>query len=138
MENASKALIIAGAILLAILLISLGIMIYQQASAQVNSAGMSDAELSAFNQKWTKYQGKQKGTMVRSLVQEVIANNNGDESASGRQIEIAAATGSTSVVTLATGTGKQPAYATNFSNTGIYTVDVIYDSTGRINKITVK
>ena len=33
MENASKALIIAGAILLAILIISLGIMIYQQASS---------------------------------------------------------------------------------------------------------
>ena len=31
MENASKALIIAGAILLAILLISLGIMIFNQA-----------------------------------------------------------------------------------------------------------
>ena len=34
MENASKALIIAGAILLAILLISLGIMIFNQAQIQ--------------------------------------------------------------------------------------------------------
>ena len=37
MENASKALIIAGAILLAILLISLGIMIYNQAQNTVNN-----------------------------------------------------------------------------------------------------
>ena len=36
MENASKALIIAGAILLAILLISLGIMIFNQAQDTVN------------------------------------------------------------------------------------------------------
>ena len=36
MENASKALIIAGAILLAILLISLGIMIFNQAHMRVS------------------------------------------------------------------------------------------------------
>ena len=61
MENASKALIIAGAILLAILLISLGIMIFNQAQSAIDGSGMSDAELTAFNQKFTKYEGKQKG-----------------------------------------------------------------------------
>ena len=49
MENASKALIIAGAILLAILLISLGIMIFNQAQDTVNNSGMSQAEITAFN-----------------------------------------------------------------------------------------
>ena len=39
MENASKALIIAGAILLAILLISLGIYIFSQAQSVVNDSG---------------------------------------------------------------------------------------------------
>lgn len=132
MENASKALIIAGAILLSILLISLGIMIYNQASSQVNNSGMSDAELSTFNQKWTKYEGSQKGTMVRSLVQEVIANNNGDTTGNSRQVTL---TGT--AVSLATGTGKNPTYATNFANTGTYTVTCSYDGTGRINKITI-
>ena len=45
MENASKALIIAGAILLAILLISLGIMIFNQAQDTVTNSGMTEAEL---------------------------------------------------------------------------------------------
>ena len=40
MENASKALIIAGAILLAILLISLGIMIFNQAQDTVSNKSM--------------------------------------------------------------------------------------------------
>ena len=44
MENASKALIIAGAILLAILIISLGIMIYNQASGVVNNNAMSEVD----------------------------------------------------------------------------------------------
>ena len=45
MENASKALIIAGAILLSILLITLGIMIFGQAQDTVNNSGMSQAEI---------------------------------------------------------------------------------------------
>ena len=75
MENASKALIIAGAILLAILLISLGIMIFTQAQDTVTNSGMSEAEVQSFNSKFTKYEGDIKGTMVKSLVQEVLSNN---------------------------------------------------------------
>ena len=79
MENASKALIIAGAILLAILLISLGIMIFNQAQDTVTNSGMSEAELTAFNNKFLKYEGDAvKGTMVKSMVQEVKANLNTD------------------------------------------------------------
>ena len=72
MENASKALIIAGAILLAILLISLGIMIFTQAQDVVSGSGMTEAQISAFNDKFLKYEGKRKGTMVKSLIQEVL------------------------------------------------------------------
>ena len=75
MENASKALIIAGAILLSILLISLGIMIFNQAQDTVTNSGMTEAELTAFNNKFLKYEGKQKGTIVKSMIQDVMANN---------------------------------------------------------------
>lgn len=75
MENASKALIIAGAILLAILLISLGIMIFNQAQDTVNNSGMTQAEISAFNNKFLKYEGTQKGSVVKSLVNDAIVNN---------------------------------------------------------------
>ena len=81
MENASKALIIAGAILLAILLISLGIMIFNQAQDTVTNSGMTEAELTSFNNKFLKYEGNQKGTMVKSMMQEVksIDANASDE-----------------------------------------------------------
>ena len=55
MENASKALIIAGAILLAILLITLGILVYNQAAGVINSNAMSDVEIQQFNQKFLQY-----------------------------------------------------------------------------------
>ena len=89
MENASKALIIAGAILLAILLISLGIFIFSQAQDTVTNSGMSQAETSAFNTKFTKYEGVRKGSVVRSMIQEVIASNaDENNSSAGRTVKI--------------------------------------------------
>lgn len=87
MENASKALIIAGAILLAILIISLGILIYNQASSVAQKNGMDEVETSSFNQKFTQYEGTVKGSTVRSLVQAVIANNSAAENEE-RQVKI--------------------------------------------------
>lgn len=75
MENASKALIIAGAILLAILIISLGIVIYQQAKGVINENAMSQVEITQFNTQFTQYQGKQRGSTIKSLYQTVLSNN---------------------------------------------------------------
>lgn len=90
MENASKALIIAGAILLAILIISLGIVIYQQASGVINNSSMSQVEVTQFNTQFTQYQGKQRGSVVKALFQSVLANNVSQDS-EDRQVKIVCA-----------------------------------------------
>ena len=88
MENASKALIIAGAILLAILLISLGIMIFNQAQGTVNNSGMSQAEITSFNNKFLKYAGKEKTKSdIKALANEILASN-ANESNANRKIGI--------------------------------------------------
>ncbi len=132
MENASKALIIAGAILLAILLISLGIMIFTQAQGTIKGAGMSEAQVSAFNQKFTKYQGKQKGSTIRAMVQEVMANNNSEEASDETMVYI-----SGPVVSLKTGANESPNFSKKFSNTEIYKVRYEYDK-GRVSGIIVE
>ena len=58
MENASKALIIAGAILISILLISLGIVIYNSAKDAASTDQMDDFQVSAFNSKFKKVDHK--------------------------------------------------------------------------------
>ena len=79
MENASKALIIAGAILLAILLISLGIMIFNQASSTLEGGGgMNDAQKSTFNARLQKYEGSIKGSQLKALINEIVSINNDD------------------------------------------------------------
>ena len=82
MENASKALIIAGAILIALLLISVGIMLFNGSSGLFNSARsrMSDQEKTMFNQSFTMYAGNRvSGSSVRELIRIVSANNKDDE-----------------------------------------------------------
>ena len=76
MENASKALIIAGAILLSIVLITLGVLIIGRGQETVDQANIDDQVVSAWNQKWTKYEGKDaSGTVVNGLINEVITSN---------------------------------------------------------------
>lgn len=62
MENSSKALLIAGAILLAILLIGVGMYTYNSTSTSVTAStdSMSTHETDAFNNQFTMYDGEKK------------------------------------------------------------------------------
>ncbi len=137
MENASKALIIAGAILLAILLISLGIMIYNQAQDTVSDSGMDQAAITSFNNQFLKYEGTRKGTIVKSMIQEVLATNAGSSTAG---------TGTTGTKTndgiqVKVKLGDEEATATpttsKIINNNSYNVTLSYGSSGRVDTITV-
>lgn len=75
MENASKALIIAGSILIAIMLISLGIFIFNRYSEHVkNQSDLSEQEVATFNSALTPYMGESiPGSQVNALIQKVIS-----------------------------------------------------------------
>lgn len=77
MENASKALIIAGAILISILLISVGIIIMNAINEPVQQgANAADSQaIEIFNSKFTSYAGTQKGTTIRQLITSVNSSN---------------------------------------------------------------
>ena len=70
MENASKALIIAGAILIALLIISLGIFTFNKMSDSAKKiANLDKEEIQAFNSKLTPYTGENiSGSQVNSLI----------------------------------------------------------------------
>lgn len=82
MENASKALIIAGAILISILLISVGVLIMNSTGGV--TAGMESSakamEMQSFNSQFTTYIGDSiSGSQVRSLISNVIASNKNND-----------------------------------------------------------
>ena len=76
MENTSKALLIAGAILLCILIIVIGMFIYNSAGISIDDSieGMSTNEIEAYNSEFTMYDGEQVGTNIKSLIRIIISN----------------------------------------------------------------
>ena len=130
MENASKALIIAGAILLSILIISLGIMIFNSAKGAANTDQLQGVEISSFNEQFTQYEGeKVRGAQVNSLISQIRNNNVTNED---RQVKLVfpdagvdKAIGASDSVTKAS-TGK------------VYKVSCAMDpDTGLVNTVTI-
>lgn len=76
MENASKALIIAGAILLSILIIGLGMFIYQQAAGAMDGANLDPQKVAAYNGEFEQYEGTQSGVQAKALYNLIRSHNN--------------------------------------------------------------
>ena len=77
MENATKALIIAAAILIAIVLISLGVFVLGQGSTMVQeNSDMTATQVSTYNSKWEAFLGtKVSGSKVKQLINTVNQHN---------------------------------------------------------------
>ena len=125
MENASKALIIAGAILLSILIISLGIMVYNNSKNAVGSANLSKQEIATFNSEWESYRGANKTAgEVSTMIGAVIANNAAEKNnGGGRLIAV---------------NGKYPdSVPAEIPSTSTYKISLTYDdASGLVKEIT--
>lgn len=136
MENATKALIIAAAILIAIVLISLAVFVLGQGTGATQEVitGVDKAKVDAYNTEWKAYEGnKVTATKVKQLISAVNSHNIQAEDDS-KEIGIASAYVTTK------GTQKTQ-FETNDSfkmgNTYKVTTDVD-ESTGYINRITIE
>lgn len=91
MENASKALLIAGAILICILLIGIGMLVYQSTQGTISEAvaQMSSQEKDIFNSQFQQYSGQRvNGSNVRALLQKVRSNNTANQDVEEKQVAI--------------------------------------------------
>lgn len=90
MENASKALIIAGAILISILLISVGVLIMNSADEVVGkgTSQMDAQAIQIFNSQFLNYAGIQRGSTVKQLLQTVISSNEAHKDVEEEQVEV--------------------------------------------------
>ena len=132
MENASKALIIAGAILLAILIISLGIMIYNQASGVVDSNAMDEVAVTSFNEKFRQYEGQNvRGANVKALINSIAQNNLSNQGDESKRVELMFDGTSKGKITSSTGIDVQTGKS--------YTVECVTDDqSGYIKTVKVQ
>ena len=128
MENATKALLIAAAILVAILIISLGLVVYNMAAETVQGVTLSDTEIQAHNDKFLRYEGEaQRGSQVNAMLQTVLSSNM-NETDEGKKVTVYNGSGTASVL-LGTSSTTSP----NRVDTGkSFHVWVVYDTDSRL------
>lgn len=121
MENASKALLIAGAILIAILLIGIGMLVFSGIEGITGQAGQQvDAmEIQMFNKQFEQYAGENvSGSRVKSLITAINASNATYSTDASRQITL----------------DKPDSIGANYR----YTVTFDHDISGFVNKVIIK
>lgn len=147
MENASKALIIAGSVILAIMIVALGVKIFNSAQNAADTSNLESTEIAMINQNFEKFiKDDQLGSQVKSLISHAISNasTNGEDPIRLPQIKYGS---------YDTGTGKNAAsssanlqeYINVLGNirgailsNKYYDVKCTYGTSGLITKITIE
>lgn len=125
MENASKALIIAGAILISIVLVSVGVIVVNSLDPNKATKEFDQYTIDQFNNKFVSNSGeKVKGTSVKTLLSHVITSNGSNE----EKIEVNKCGNDPS---------KISKLRNKINNSHTYTVELGYAGNGLVNKITI-
>lgn len=139
MENASKALLIAGSLLIVILLIAMGVKTFNSTQGTTESVEttMNATEIAIFNSKFTSYLGNNKSKNdVISLVNQIIASNS-NTNTNNREVIISINIGNTSKTI--GGNSTMMNAANNLSNTNKYEISInSYYTDGKIHIINIK
>ena len=136
MENATKALLIAAAVLIAILIISLGLVVYNSSAETVKQANLSQQEVQAANEKYTRYNGEHKrGSEVNALLNTALSANLDAQAANEGEKQITVTVDGTDAVVPDT----QSINAAGRADTSaLYTITVNYGGQGGlVDQITV-
>lgn len=145
MENASKALIIAGAILLSIAIIGVGMFVYNSVSKTItDSADMSQQEIDTYNQDFLVYEGVRNGTQVKQLCRSIRSHNTKNQADPSKQIILMNGTAPdpNPAPTQTGASGTTTAEINTIKNSILsgrqYTVSLGYDSSGRITTVGIQ
>ena len=154
MENATKALLIAGAVLMAILLIALGMMVFNNSKEMIAQTGeqIDEQTKQMFNSKFEAYEGEDVlGSKVKALISQVVATNGASKAAdvlTERKVEVYTFRGSgtdTPAAMTASGTSLNSTDDSALSNLRIkvkssrhYRVHFDYRSNGLIQNIKIQ
>lgn len=136
MENATKALLIAAAILIAIVVITLGVFVLGKGSTLVKeNSDMSEVEITTYNSKFEGYCGQNiRGAQVRQLLNAVNQHNRTNADDESRQIKIKGVGAGT-----ATEKGGQTDNKPNDIKTGFsYNVTPSYGQGGLVDTIEIQ
>ena len=140
MENASKALIMAGSILIALIIISLGVMIFKNYSNSVkNNTSLDKQTIASFNRRIDPYIGDNKSASQVNTLRDIAISINNKAKVEGGSMQYVNMTIDGSVVTSYDSSNNKVTINNIKAETGkFYKVEPTYNpDTGLINTITV-
>ena len=140
MENASKALIMAGSILIALIIISLGVMIFKNYSNSVkNNTSLDKQTIASFNRRIDPYIGDNKSASQVNTLRDIAISINNNAKVEGGSMQYVNMTIDGSVVTSYDSSNNKVTINNIKAETGkFYKVEPTYNpDTGLINTITV-
>lgn len=107
---------------------SLGnVLLAQNLDSTISESNIENSEVQTFNNLFLKYEGNQRGTLVKSLIQEIENSNDNNES----QVEL-------EFSGLGLIRNEDLALAGEYiDNSNTYEISFEYDDTGRINKVVI-
>lgn len=107
---------------------SLGnVLLAQNLDSTISESNMENSEVQTFNNLFLKYEGNQRGTLVKSLIQEIENSNDNNES----QVEV-------EFSGLGLIRNEDLALAGEYiDNSNTYEISFEYENTGRINKVVI-
>lgn len=140
MENASKALLIAGAILICILLIGVGMIIYQGAIGNIEEGlgQMSQQEKMMFNEPYINYEGeKVSGNKVKALIGNAMSNNSTNQEIEGKLVSISIDGTEITATKDQLNTNLMSSARAKINTGATYTVVLEYSDAGLVNKAVI-
>ncbi len=134
MENATKALLIAAAVLVAILIISFGLVIYNKSTTATDSADLTATQIQAQNEKFAKYEGEnQRGSVVNALLETALTNNT-TATSDGAKVNVYMGSGTSSLLVGTTSTS----ISSKANTSKLYNIKCSRNKSGVINQINIE
>ena len=136
MENASKALLIAAAILVVLIIMAIGMAVVQQVNNARTNANLDSTQIEAFNSKWEAYRGINKtASEVQSVFSAAIANNASEKKlGTNRFVTV---TGLTGLNISGSATALTTTVPNSVSNGSNYSISLTYGDNGLVSTITI-
>ena len=136
MENASKALLIAGAILICIVLISVGMLVLNSTTDVTDQVGdiTTSQAAQSFNSNYTGYAGTQKGSSVRQLLGAIATNNQTNNA--GHTIKVTTSNIGTDITDV-NDASDITAKMSDIVNSATYTVEITAMDAGYVSAIKI-
>lgn len=134
MDNASKALIMAGAILIAVALVSLGVYLYQSAAGKVNDGTrqVDASQMLMLNSEIEKFEGTIKGSELKQLVRLINADNKNQVFPTDLTIT------DTSKASISKSKSGDSYSVGSTRDSANYTIGIVYSTDGWVTGVTVK